>query len=136
MKSTILTILAVLACAGLLSVPMIKYAAIASEHNWAYSFFETFGCQPDSLKPETQQIVTYVLTDMLDDACELAKQTQVFPTDNYALQNLYNFEHQRLKIAVSIAEHYGFQIPGNYYCYLNHAPWDPQAKYQNLDCFN
>jgi hypothetical protein len=122
-------------CLGLTYLAFYKLPESAEAGNWTNNFVEVYGCVPDGIQPETQWAVTYVLTDMLNDACEIAKQLQVFPTDNLPLESLYNLTHQRLQNAVALAEHFGFQIPENYQKYTDHSKWDFHATYKELDCF-
>ncbi len=98
------------------------------------AFTEAFACSPD--RPQVaQEAVTNVLRSLLDEACETAKQWQVFPTDNYALECRYDSLHTRLNTLDSLARRLGFTPPPEIERYRSHARWDPHATYAELECY-
>lgn len=98
------------------------------------AFTEAFACSPDSTVV-AQAAVTNVLRTLLDEACETAKQWQVYPADNYVLACRYDSLHTRLNALDSLAHRLGFTSPPEIERYRNHARWDPRATYAELECY-
>lgn len=98
-------------------------------------FIAAFGVSPDD-REVAQIAVGYQLNALARQACETAKQWQVYPGDNFSLETCYWSGIHRLDHDAALAQRHGFSIPACIERFRIQPKWEPGTPYQELRCFD